>query len=65
MDDGGKLKCVNCHNSEFTNPELRKAKDVFHARCQGCHKAGVDGKKGPLSCNSCHIKKKKKMIEGC
>ena len=65
LDDGGKLKCANCHNSTFVKPELQKRKDVFHARCKECHKTGVDGKKGPTGCNSCHVKKKKKAIEGC
>lgn len=65
LEDGTKLQCITCHNSEFAKPELQKAKDVFHARCKECHKTGVDGKKGPTGCSSCHIKKKKKAVEGC
>ncbi|MEJ2689872.1 MAG: hypothetical protein P8130_07965, partial [Deltaproteobacteria bacterium] len=28
-----------------------------HGFCKECHKKGVDGKKGPTSCNACHSKK--------
>ena len=66
LPDGDRLQCGSCHTKDFNNKKLRKRKDVFHARCKGCHKQGIDGKKGPTKCSSCHIKKKKKkMIEGC
>jgi len=58
------LQCAGCHNSAFANPELQKAKDVFHANCKECHKAEYKGKQGPTKCGGCHIKKKK-AIEGC
>ena len=53
------LACISCHNSEFAVEKLRKAKNIFHARCKECHKKGVGDKKGPTKCNDCHIKKKK------
>ncbi len=66
MADGGKLRCVNCHNEKFGNEKLRAAKDIFHARCRDCHKTGVAGKQGPSKCNSCHSGgKPAKAIEGC
>lgn len=66
MGSGEQLRCVNCHNDKFSNDKLRKTKDIFHARCRDCHKAGVDGKKGPGKCNSCHIRPKStKAVEGC
>lgn len=48
------LHCTTCHNEKFANEKLRKAMDVFHARCKTCHTAGVNGKKGPTACNTCH-----------
>lgn len=58
------LQCAKCHNDGFANPKLQKRKDVFHARCQTCHKEGVNGKNGPTKCAGCHGEKKK-AIEGC
>lgn len=62
------LQCVKCHNADFANEKLRERKDIFHARCQGCHKAGVNDKKGPTKCAACHgakDKAPKKKLEGC
>lgn len=56
--DGNKLLCMNCHNSDFKNLKLQKRKDVFHAQCRDCHKAGYNDKKGPAKCKACHIAKK-------
>jgi hypothetical protein len=64
LGDKSVLKCVSCHNENFANDKLQKQKDVFHARCRECHKAGFNGKNGPSKCNDCHVKKKKTM-EGC
>lgn len=64
MTDFAGLKCVSCHNSEFANPDLQKSKDVFHAKCQTCHKEGFAGKNGPTTCTGCHLKKAK-GYEGC
>jgi len=58
------LKCASCHNDKFAKAELRGAKDIFHANCQGCHKAGVNGKQGPTKCAGCHGAAKK-AVEGC
>lgn len=63
LPDVGALQCVSCHNGDFANKELQKAKDVFHARCRTCHQEGYQGKKGPTKCSACHIKKK--AYEGC
>ena len=65
LPNAKQLNCVSCHNSTFTNLDLQKAKDVFHARCKECHKAGYEGKKGPGGCTDCHIKQEKKAVEGC
>lgn len=65
MPDVKGLHCVSCHNSTFANMALQKEKDVFHARCKECHKAGYEGKTGPTGCLDCHIKQVKKAVEGC
>ncbi len=65
LPNAKQLSCVGCHNGAFTNPDLQKVKDVFHARCKECHKAGYEGKKGPGGCIDCHIKQEKKAAEGC
>ena len=65
LGDPAQLSCVSCHNNDHPNKKLQKAKDVFHARCKDCHKAGYEGKKGPAKCTDCHLKKKKKAVEGC
>jgi len=59
------LACVACHNNNFADRKLRRAKAVFHARCRTCHQKGISGKKGPTKCRSCHIKQKRRAIEGC
>lgn len=65
LADKKSLECVNCHNKSFAKADLQKPKDVFHARCRECHKAGYNGMHGPKNCISCHIKKKRKKLEGC
>lgn len=66
MGSGEQLRCVTCHNGKFSNKKLQKPKQVFHARCRDCHKAGVAGKKGPTKCNGCHLRPKpSKAVEGC
>jgi len=58
------LQCATCHNEKFAKAELRLNKDIFHARCKECHKAGVNGKQGPTNCAGCHGANKK-AVEGC
>ena len=58
MDNGDALRCVSCHNANHPDKKLQKAKQIFHARCKDCHKAGYEGKNGPTKCTGCHIKKK-------
>lgn len=65
LPDVKSLNCVSCHNTTFSNEKLQKQKDVFHARCKECHKAGYEGKTGPTGCTDCHIKQAKKAVEGC
>ena len=71
-ETAGDLSCGKCHNADFTNDKLRERKEIFHARCQGCHKVGVNDKKGPTTCTACHGTKDKaataapkKKLEGC
>lgn len=66
------LRCVTCHKADFANDKLRERKDIFHARCLGCHKSGVNSKQGPTVCTACHgaketaaTKAPKKKLEGC
>jgi len=65
LSDSGTLQCATCHKEGFANAKLQRRKDVFHARCRTCHKEGYNGKKGPTRCNACHLKKKRKKLEGC
>lgn len=58
------LQCATCHNDKFAKVELRQNKEIFHARCKECHKAGVNGKQGPTNCAGCHGAAKK-AVEGC
>jgi hypothetical protein len=64
LGNGEALSCASCHNSDFANSKLRERKDIFHARCKECHKAGFNGKHGPTNCTACHTKQKK-AVEGC
>ena len=65
LTDSAALQCATCHNSDFANPELQKRKNIFHANCKTCHQKGLNGKKGSTKCSGCHIKKKRKAVEGC
>ena len=65
LTDKSQLECTTCHNENFANKALQERKEIFHARCKNCHKTGYEGKNGPTKCSACHIKKAKKMIEGC
>ena len=65
MTDKKSLECLGCHNKSFAKADLQKPKDVFHARCRECHKAGYNGKTGPSNCSACHIKKERRKLEGC
>jgi len=65
MTDASKLRCVSCHNGNHPNTKLRKAKGTFHACCINCHKSGYKGKQGPTKCSGCHLKKKRRVLEGC
>jgi hypothetical protein len=64
LPSGDQLACENCHNQNFANAKLQKRMNVFHTRCRECHKAGVNGKKGPTKCGDCHHQQKR-TIEGC
>lgn len=64
LADPAELRCVSCHNDAHPNTEMQKPKDVFHARCQTCHKEGYQGKTGPTKCTDCHIRQSK-TLEGC
>jgi len=65
LTDSSVLQCATCHNSDFANQKLQKRKTIFHENCKTCHQAGLDGKKGPTKCSGCHIKKKRRAVEGC
>ncbi len=65
LSAGGTLACGSCHTKGVANKKLQRRKAVFHGRCRTCHKQGYNGKKGPTRCNGCHIKKKRKKLEGC
>lgn len=41
--------CRSCHGAD---PEVSKAKKVFHKLCKDCHKKN----EGPTKCKGCHVK---------
>ena len=52
-------KCSACHldPAKPTTPSMREMslqKNPFHMLCINCHKTG---KKGPVACTGCHVKK--------
>ena len=65
LPSADKLHCETCHVQGGPAEKFQKRMDIFHNLCKSCHQAGLDGKKGPTNCNGCHIKTKKKAIEGC
>jgi hypothetical protein len=52
------VKCTTCHlDAKDKIPSMREmslTKNPFHIACINCHK---QEKKGPATCNGCHIKK--------
>ncbi len=63
----GMMECDTCHKSSHFAPAADKwTKKDGHALCKDCHKKmKKEGKKAPTKCNGCHIKKKKRKLEGC
>lgn len=59
VTDGKELRCINCHNKDFSSPYLRGGENLFHINCQPCHAVGINGKRGPRKCDGCHNIKKK------
>lgn len=55
---GTAKKCTGCHlDPKDKAPGMREmslTKNPFHVRCLGCHKTG---RKGPVACAGCHVKK--------
>lgn len=56
--DGKELRCESCHNKDFVNPYLQDRKTLFHTNCQPCHAVGINGVRGPRTCDGCHKTKK-------
>lgn len=65
LTDTDQLRCTSCHNKGGAAEKFQKRKEYFHSLCKDCHKTDREGKQGPTSCSGCHIKKKKKALEGC
>jgi hypothetical protein len=55
-------KCLECHDVKKSKGKQKKLTLAYHKNCQGCHKDLKKAKKktGPIKCNDCHVKKKKK-----
>jgi len=55
-------KCTECHEVKKSEGKKKKLTLAYHKNCQGCHKDLKKAKKktGPIKCNDCHVKKKKK-----
>jgi hypothetical protein len=52
---GKEAKCATCHDGSLAK-DVKNAKKAAHKSCKGCHKKGLDGKKGPTKCKGCHVK---------
>ena len=52
-------KCVSCHNTDISNPDLNSYKKAAHKLCKDCHKGvnNEEGRDAPIKCSGCHIKK--------
>jgi hypothetical protein len=51
------LSCRTCHQVTGTNNGAPPGKDVFHLKCQTCHKeSSAKGVKAPTLCTECHKK---------
>jgi hypothetical protein len=47
--------CGTCHQVTGTKNNAPSAKDVFHQKCQACHKeSAAKGVKAPTKCTECH-----------
>ncbi len=56
------FQCRTCHGDLNT----KAFKKLFHSNCFACHKKSkAAGKKAPTKCRECHVKPKKKVVEGC
>ncbi len=51
-----------CHDVKKSDGKKKKLTLAFHKNCQVCHREFKKAKKkfGPIKCNDCHVKKKKK-----
>ena len=55
-------KCVECHNPDKSEGNVKKLMLAYHKNCQGCHKKekGKEGVNPPSNkCENCHIDEKK------
>ena len=52
---GKEAKCESCHDGSLSK-DVADYKKAAHKNCKGCHKKGLDGKKGPTKCAGCHPK---------
>jgi hypothetical protein len=49
--------CRTCHQAKGVKDNAPPAKDVFHKKCQTCHKESTEkGVNAPTKCTECHKK---------
>ena len=54
---GQEKACPTCHDGkQIKDHKVATFKNAAHQRCKGCHKEGLNGKKGPTKCSACHKK---------
>lgn len=49
-------KCIECHDVNKSDGDVKKLKLAFHENCKTCHKED-GGDNAPTKCTGCHAKK--------
>jgi mono/diheme cytochrome c family protein len=64
LKDSGRnpFQCRTCHG----DLKPKAYKKLFHKNCLDCHRTlKAQGQKAPVKCRQCHVKPKKRAVEGC
>ena len=56
-EDDPVKKCVECHDPNKSEGDVKKLQTAFHNNCRNCHKE-VGGEAPTTKCTDCHSKKK-------
>jgi len=50
-------KCIECHDPQKTEGDVKKLMTAYHDNCKDCHKEHPDTNAPYKKCNDCHEKK--------